>query len=133
MILAGFTFDGTTIIYILCVTLGILVVAIGYRQLLKYLGRGTPPKEDYCVLYALEKSPSEGELEFYFTSEQPKSVTLNVLDADMNFVVEISTIDCHTGGNIIRYDSTKIANGNYFYCLQTKNQKTMKKMRIQNG
>ncbi|MDG1332764.1 MAG: hypothetical protein P8P74_10560 [Crocinitomicaceae bacterium] len=133
MILAGFTFDSTTVIYILCVTLGILVVAIGYRQLLRYLGKGTPPKEDYCVLYSLEKSPAQGELEFYFTSEMPKSVTMNILDAEMNFVTEVSTIDCHKGGNIIRYDSTQIANGNYFYCLQTANQKTMKKMRIKNG
>ena len=133
MILAGFTFDSTTVIYTLCVTLGILVIAIGYRQLLKYLGKGTPPKEDYCVLYGLEKNPAQGELEFYFTSEIPKSVTLNILDEEMNFVKEVSTIDCHKGGNIIRYDSTEMANGNYFYCLQTDNQKTMKKMRIQNG
>lgn len=133
MILAGFTFNGTTVIYILCVTLGILVIAIGYRQLLRYLGKGAPSKEDYCVLYSLEKNPSQGELEFYFTSEEPKSVTINILDKDMNFLTEVTTIDCHKGGNIVRYDSTQIADGNYFYCLQTKNQKTMKKMRIQNG
>ena len=133
MILAGFTFNLTTITYILFVTLGLLVLAIAYRALLKYLGRGTPSKADYCVLYNLEKNPAVGELEFYFTSEEPKKVTLNVLDEDLNIVTEISTIDCHTGGNIIRYDSTQIANGNYFYCLQTPNQKTMKKMRVQNG
>lgn len=133
MILAGFGIDGTTIVYILCITLGILVIAIAYRQLLRYLGKGTPPKEDYCVLYSLEKNPAEGELEFYFTSEEPKTVTLNILDADMNFLTEIETIECHKGGNIVRYDSTKIENGNYYYCLQTSNQKTMKKMRVQNS
>lgn len=133
MILAGFSFDSTTIIYILCATLGLLVLAIAYRALLRYFGRGTPLKEDYCVLYPLEINPAKGALEFYFTSEEEKAVTLNVLDEDLNIVTEISTIDCHKGGNIIRYDSTKIANGNYFYCLQTSNQKTMKKMRIQNS
>ena len=133
MILSGFTLNSTTIIYILCVTLGILVLAIAYRKLLGYLGRGNPAKENYCVLYELEKNPAVGELEFYFTSENEKSVTLNILDQDMNFFKEIQTIDCHKGGNIIRYDSTVIPNGNYFYCLQTANQKTMKKMRIQNG
>jgi len=119
--------------YILCVTFGILLIAILYRKLLRHLGKGTPPKENYCVLYSLEKNPSQGELEFYFTSDIEKSVTLNVLDQEMNFVSEIGTIECHKGGNIIRYDSTQLANGNYFYCLQTTNQKTMKKMRIQNG
>ena len=133
MILAGFTLNSTTLIYILCVTLGILVIAILYRKLLRYLGKGTPPKENYCVLYSLEKNPSVGELEFYFTSDLEKTVTLNVLDLDMELVAEIETIECHKGGNIIRYDSTQMPDGNYFYCLQTANQKTMKKMRIQNG
>jgi hypothetical protein len=132
MILSGFNFNSTTVLYILFVTLGILVLAIAYRKLLRYLGRGTPPAEDYCVLYALEKNPSAGEMEFYFTSEAVKTVTLKVLDEDMNEVTDISTIECHKGGNIVRYDSTQIQNGNYFYCLQTPNQKTMKKMRIKN-
>ena len=133
MILAGFTFDGNTVIYIMFLTLGLLLIAIGYLQLLRYLVKGTPPKEDYCVLYSLEKNPAQGEIEFYFTSEEPKSVTINILDEEMNFVAEVETIDCHKGGNIIRYDSTQIANGNYFYALQTANQKTMKRMRVQNG
>lgn len=133
MILSGFNFNSTTVIYILSVTLGILVLVIIYRKLLRYLGRGNPSMENYCVLYELEKNPAVGELEFYFTSEQEKTVTLNILDADMNQFKEIETIECHKGGNIIRYDSTEIPNGNYFYCLQTANQKTMKKMRVQNS
>lgn len=133
MILAGFTFNGTTVIYILIITLGLLVLAIGYRELLKYLGKGAPSKKDFCVLYALEKDPAAGELEFYFTSEEKKPVSINILDADMNFVAEVASLDCNKGGNIIRYDSTQLADGNYFYSLETANQKTMKKMRVQNG
>jgi len=133
MILAGFTFNTNTVIYILCITLGILILIIAYRKLLKYLGRGTPSKKDYCVLYSIEKNPASGELEFYFTSEESKPVRLNILDDNMNVVVEVASLDCHKGGNIVRYDSTEIANGNYFYCLETDNQKTMKKMRVQNS
>ncbi|PIE87171.1 MAG: hypothetical protein CSA03_01630 [Bacteroidetes bacterium] len=133
MILAGFTFNGRTVIYILIITLGALVLTIAYRKLLKYLGRGAPSKKDYCVLYGLEKSPSVGELEFYFTSEEKKEVAINILDADMNFVTEVTSFECSKGGNIVRYDSTQIADGNYFYSLETSNQKTMKKMRVQNG
>lgn len=133
MILAGFTFNSTTVVMILCVTLGILVLMIAYRQLLRYFGKGSPVKANYCVLYELEKSPATGELEFYFTSEVEKEVTLNVLNQDMEFLTEIATVQCGKGGNIVRYDSTKLANGNYFYCLQTSNQKTMKKMRVSNS
>lgn len=133
MILSGFNFNGTTVIYILCVTLGLLLLFIGYREILRYLNRKTPSKQNYCVLYELEKNPVVGELEFYFTSDLVKTVTLNILDAEMNLFKEVETLECHKGGNIIRYDSTQIPNGNYFYCLQTENQKTMKKMRIQNA
>jgi hypothetical protein len=133
MILAGFTFNWDTVIYILSITLGILILVILYRTLLKYLGRGTPSSKNYCVLYGLEKDPAHGELEFYFTSEEKKPVTINILDENMNLFTEVATIDCHVGGNIVRYDSTQIANGNYFYCLQTENQKTMKKMTVRNS
>lgn len=133
MVLAGFGFDSSTIIYILCVSLGILVLAIAYRQMIRFLGRGGVVKENYCVLYSLEIDPATGILEFYFTSDQVKDVTLNALDQDMVFFAEISSGPCHLGGNIIRYDSTQLPNGNYYYCLQTSNQKTMKKMRVQNA
>lgn len=133
MILSGFEFNGTTIITLLCVTLGFLVLFIAYRQLLRYFGKGTPNKADYVVLYELEINPVVGVVEFYFTSDAEKSVSLNVLDENMEFVLEISSQMSHKGGNIIRYDSTKLKNGNYFYCLQTDNQKTMKKMRVANA
>lgn len=133
MILAGFGFDGRTVIYILCVTLGILVIAILYRKMLRHFNRGSAIKENYCVLYSLEKDPATGILEFYFTSDQVKIVTLNALDQEMAFFAEISSAECHTGGNIIRYDSTQLPNGNYYYCLVTENQKTMKKMRVANA
>lgn len=110
-----------------------LVLAIAYRELLKYLGKGTPSKKDYCVLYGLEKNPSVGEVEIYFTSEEKKMVTINILDKDMNFLVEVKSFECSKGGNIVRYDSSQIADGDYFYCLETANQKTMKKMKVQNA
>ncbi len=133
MILSGFAFNGTTVIYILCITLIMLILYIGYRQLLRYFAKGMPSKENYAVLYNLEISPAAGELEFYFTSETERLVTLNVLNENMEHVLEISSQMCHKGGNIIRYDSAQLKNGNYFYCLQTDNQKTMKKMRVANA
>jgi hypothetical protein len=35
-----------------------------------------------------------------------------------------------SGGHIIRFDSSQLANGIYFYCLETDNQKTLKKMKV---
>ncbi len=120
------------IIAILCVSLAVLVLIIAYRKLLQYMGKGTPPKEDYCVLYSLEENPSKAEMEFYFTAEKQKEVAIQILDENYNLTKEIYRQECQIGGNIIRFDSTTLPNGNYFFSLVTENQKTMKKMAIAN-
>lgn len=131
MTLAILTF-GKVVIGVLCISLAILILAIAYRKLLAYLGKGTPPKEDYCVLHSLEKNPAKDEVSFYFTAEKEKSVQLNILDENYTLVKEIKNDLCHIGGNVIRFQSTELPNGNYYYCLVTDNQKTLKKMTIAN-
>lgn len=113
-------------------SLGLLIVVIAYRKLLKYLDRGRPTSKKYCVLYTLEDEPSSGELTFYFTSEEPVEFKLSILDDDMNELKVIKSAKSGVGGNIVRYDSTEIENGNYYYCLQTEQQRTMKKMKVAN-
>lgn len=131
MILFGFSIV-ETLKGILWVSLIILVVVILYRQLLRFLGKGSVSQEEYCVLYGLEVQPSRGDVEFYFTSAKPKYYQLLILDADMEKVMEVVSKECHVGGNIIRFDSSRLENGEYFYCLKTDNQKTVKKMRVAN-
>ena len=114
------------------VTLAVLILFIAYRKLLAYLGKGAPPKEDYCVLYSLEENPAKGEVEIYFTSEKKRKVTIFLMNQDLEEIQELSNKECYVGGNIIRFDSSAISNGIYFFGLRTENQKTMKKMEISN-
>ena len=109
-----------------------LVVVTIYKQLLRSLSKGSIDKADYCELYSLEIEPASGELPFYFTSEKAKEVALLLLDHKMDLIQEIVKKECKVGGNIVRFDSTKIPNGDYFYCLKTENQKVVKKMRVLN-
>lgn len=117
---------------VLIFTLALLVFVIAYRKLLAYLGKGSIPKEKYCVLYSLETEPASGDVQFYFTSEVKKEVKLQLLDEQYNFIKEIYSQECRTDGNIIPFDTKELNNGIYFYCLVTENQKTMKKMTVQN-
>lgn len=130
--LAIFT-TGKLVIGALCVSLAILLLVIGYRKLLAYLGKNNGPvKEDFCVLYSLEENPIKGEISFYFTAHEAKEVSIQILNEEYELVEEVSKTECTEGGNIIRFDSAKLANGNYYYGLITNNQKTIKKMRISN-
>lgn len=114
-------------------TLGILVVFIGYRYLLRRLSKGRIEKKDYCELYTLELDPAHGELPFYFTSEIQRPVRLVLLDEKMELLKEIAAFDCKVGGNIVRFDSKSLSNGVYYYSLETENQKVMKKMYVYNA
>lgn len=132
MILIGFSWVDI-IIGMLWVSLVVLVLVIGYRKLLSYLERNEIKKEDYCVLYNLEESPVTNEAPFYFTSEKVKNVSIWIQDNAMNDLIEVSNQECKIGGNIIRYDTSKLENGTYFYCLKTDNQKISKKMEVFHG
>ncbi|XOV67769.1 MAG: hypothetical protein ACFHU9_01095 [Fluviicola sp.] len=132
MILRGYDLP-TIIIATLCVSLAVLVLVIAYRKLLQYLGKGGVDKQDFCVLYPLEKDPASGEVEFYFTCEELKKYTLEILDAEMQELTVVKQGEASPGGTIVRFDTTSLPNGLYYFSLKTSNQKTMKKMNILNG
>jgi len=120
------------LIGLLYTSIVLLVVIIAYRRLLNYFGREAIRHEEYCQLESLEIAPATGELPFYFTSPIERHYQLLILDSDMNEFMEVIAQDCKVGGNIVRFDSSKLPNGNYFYCLQTDNQKVSKKMTVLN-
>jgi hypothetical protein len=131
MILLGYDIK-TIAIATLFVTLAVLLLIIGYRKLLQYLGRGEVNKQDFCVLYPLEKDPIAGEVEFYFTCEEEKAYELVILDSEMQELKKVKEGVTPPGGTIVRFDTLSLSNGMYYFCLITANQKTMKKMNVLN-
>jgi hypothetical protein len=119
--------------YLLASIIGITAVSmlvLAYRMILKRLQKGEINQVDYAKLYELEKSPVSGEVEFYFTIETPKTIKFSILDEKLVELLVLKEAEMKSGGHIIRFDSSQLANGIYFYCLETDNQKTLKKMRI---
>jgi hypothetical protein len=132
MILVGFSIANILIVT-LSVTLGLLILFIIYRKILAYVSRGEPIQKDYAILYPVEQNPASGEVTIYFTCEIEKEVTIDLLDSNMNFIKLLFTKKCKEGGHIVRFDSEDFADGEYFYCLKSDNQKTMKKITISNS
>lgn len=120
--------NGLAILFTLA---AVLFFTVAYKGLLRRFGKDIPPKENYAVLYGLEKQRITGEVEFYFTMEQAKKIIFNILDEEMNLQQTLVDRDYDSGGHIVRFDTTNLPNGIYFYCLQSENQKTMKRMVIQ--
>ena len=121
------------VIGILLTSITLLILIIAYKKLLARLGKGNPIKEDYCVLYNLEESPSQNEVAIYFTCNSERSILLELLSNELTTIQIIAEKIVQEGGHIIRFDTNSIPNGTYFYCLKTDNQKTMKKMIVANN
>lgn len=113
------------------ITLGILVVIILYRFLLKRLSRGRVRQEEYCVLYSLETNPASGEIEFYFVTPAARVITFSIWKLDEK-VRELASKEFSKGGHIIRFNSNELENGEYFFGIETSNQKTIKRFEIRN-
>lgn len=109
----------------------IMMLYIAYKSVIKRFSKGVLKKEDYALLFDLESKVQSGELEFYFTIEQDKQVVFSILNVKMEAIKVLQDKPFPSGGHIIRFDSNDLENGTYFYCLETDNQKTMKKMVVQ--
>lgn len=117
---------------VLYTSITVIVGYILYKRLLRYMNKGVPHKALYCELNSLEQDPAKGMLEFYFTSLDAKKVRFEILDESYNSVEVIVDKDFDPGQHIVRFDSTKVSNGVYYYQLKTDNQQTMKMMHIAN-
>jgi len=115
----------------LFVTLGILVIIILYRFMIKRMSRHRVRQEEYCVLYSLEVNPAFGEIEFYFVTPEARNITFSIWKQEEK-VRELAHKEFSKGGHILRFDSTEIENGEYFFGIETNNQKTIKRFEIKN-
>jgi hypothetical protein len=109
----------------------IMMLYVAYKAVIKRFSKGTLKKEDYALLFDLESKVQNNEVEFYFTIEQTKKVVFSILNEKMETVKIIQDKEFPSGGHIVRFDVKELDNGVYFYCLETDNQKTMKKMVVQ--
>ncbi len=116
----------------LVITLFIVIGIILYRLLLRRLSKGKVDMDTFCTLYSLEKNPVSGEVEFYFVSPDMIKVEFSIWKEN-DKIVELKNDYFKKGGHIVRFDSTTLPNGEYFFGLVTSKQRTIKRFKIQNN
>ena len=117
---------------VLFYSFGILLLIVLYRLLLKKLSKGKINYESYCSLYSLEKNPAAGEVEFYFVAPELMKVEFSIWKENEK-IVELRNEHFKKGGHIVRYDTTKLPDGEYFFGIITSNQRTIKRFNIRNN
>ena len=116
----------------LVITLFIVIGIILYRLLLRRLSKGKVDMDSFCTLYSLEKNPISGEVEFYFVSPDMIKVEFSIWKEN-DKIIELKNDYFKKGGHLVRFDSTSIPDGEYFFGLVTSKQRTIKRFKIQNN
>jgi hypothetical protein len=109
--------------------------AISYSLLIKRFKRthNVVDQSKFAKLYDLENTHLSGnEIQFYFTIERTSHVKFDILNQAMASVLTLKDEEVNSGGHILHFNSTNLANGVYYYALETDNQRTMKKIWINN-
>jgi hypothetical protein len=119
------------IVKFLFVSFLILLAVIAYKRLLKRFQQGQIVHKDYCELYNLDQEPASGELSFYFVCPAPQKIQFAIWK-DRVMIHELANQEFDKGGHLIRFDSTKLANGIYYYGIVTTDQETTKRMEVLN-
>lgn len=115
----------------LAISLIVLLGIISYRKLLQYLSRNRIRTEEYINLYDLELSSITGEIEFYFTLPTAKFIQFEILDSNWLKILELASKQFEPGGHIIRFDSSSISPGTYYYGIRTEGQVLHKKFIVE--
>ncbi len=90
-------------------------------------------QSQFAKLYDLENTKLSGnEVQFYFTIERTSHVRFDILNKEMNSVANLKDESVNSGGHILHFNTTTLENGIYYYALETDNQRTMKKIWIEN-
>jgi hypothetical protein len=96
------------------------------------INREAPNKGLYCELIYLENDVAKGVVEFYFTNIETKKIQFEILNKQYESLSVLAEQEFEPGQHIVRFDSTTVPNGSYFYQLKTDNQQTMRKMIVTN-
>lgn len=119
------------IVQFLFVSFIILMAVIAYRALLRRFQRGQVQHKDFCEVYTLDHEPANGELAFYFVCPALTTVQFAIWQNNV-LVKELAHASFEQGGQILRFDSTQLANGVYYYGIVTATQETKKRMTVLN-
>ena len=119
------------IIEFLIITLLILLAIIGYRYLLRYLSKGNVNQAMFCELYSLDHEPASGEISFYFVRPDLTFVTFCIWKGD-DIIKQLTSQEFEKGGHLLKFQTAELANGVYYFGIETTRQKTQKRFTIEN-
>lgn len=113
---------------------GGLALYIGFRFMNAYIGRTKKANElpPYAELQTYNEPYARGEFTLFFELPEEDEVKLSLKNIDGQEVKVLKEGKLASGSYPVKVDGRELANGTYYYELQTSNQRTSKKLIVQN-
>jgi hypothetical protein len=118
-----------TIFYVASMVILLIVL---YKALLKRMNRGNVSSDNYCELTSVEIRPSYGIIDFCFSCKEKRMIDFEIVTLNFEPIITIVSKEFEKGQHILKFDSTQLGNGDYYYQLRTNNQRIFKKITIDN-
>lgn len=110
----------------------VIFLVIVYVLVLRRMKRKLPDNSMFATVMPLEIHPATGVVDIVFTLQIGVDSKVVICDNDENVLLTLFDKFASDGQTIVRFDTTQIANGSYFYMYISEHQKTMKKILVQN-
>lgn len=108
-----------------------IALFLGYKYLLKLLQKGKPSQQ-YAMLHTIHNNTATGETRFYFELPENTHVNFIIVDGNENEIAVLMQGNLNKGSYPVKWNSTDVKNGQYFYKLETNNQTISKKLTVTN-
>lgn len=110
----------------------VVLLIVLYKALLKRLNRGNVNSDNFCELTSVEIRPASGIIDFCFSCKERRLVDFEIVTLNFELITTIASKEFEEGQHILKFDSTQLENGEYYYQLRTNNQRIFKKITIDN-
>lgn len=121
----------TVLLFSLLLTSGAVLLYFGYRYYIALYG-GEKTSNKYITLHNLENGNAIGEIIFFIGVAEKMYAKMEILNLQDEFICLVEEKNYEEGNHRIKFDSSKIPNGEYYYSLTTAHQKTVKKFKVSN-
>ena len=118
--------------YALWITLIVSVILILNRRVKQNEAAKKALLHPNVLLFPYEFPNAFGEISFFFEADSSIDYTFFLIDFETNKQISIASGTTRVGGQKIKFDTTSVPNGTYFYGIETIYQRIEKKLRITN-
>lgn len=119
-------------VYVLWVGLFLVLLLIANNRFKANQRAKLAKRNPEIRLFPYEYPSASGAITFFFEADDALEYTFFVINANNNEKHIIAQGTCRKGGQKIKFDTTTVDNGTYYYGIENQFQRTEKRLEVRN-